>query len=120
MLLAAHLPTILSTVFSLPTTHDLPYVVGASLIGIALIAAAIVQLQRDRTTRSPDELRNRRRNYFPLAMVLGIAVFLIPDVVDETVPSHHIDEFIDTPSAQSPWSGCSGRDYAFTAPRSGP
>ena len=28
-------------------------------------------------------------------MVLGIAVFLIPDVVDETVPSHHIDEFID-------------------------
>lgn len=38
---------------------------------------------------------NRRTNYFPLAMVLGIAVFLIPDVVDESVPSHHIDEFID-------------------------
>jgi hypothetical protein len=27
--------------------------------------------------------------------VLGIAVFLIPDVVDETIPSHHIDEYID-------------------------
>jgi hypothetical protein len=82
-------------VFSLPTTHDIAYVVGASLVGIALIAAAIVQLRRDRMTRSPDDLRNRRRNYFPLAMVLGIAIFLIPDVVDETVPSHHIDEFID-------------------------
>ena len=81
--------------FSAPTATDLPYVVGASLLGIVLIAAAIAQLRSDRATRAPDELRNRRRNYFPLAMVLGIAVFLIPDVVDETVASHHIDEFID-------------------------
>ncbi len=88
-------PTIFSTVFSAPTANDLPYVIGASLLGIALIAAAIAQLRSDRATRSPDERRNRRRNYFPLAMVLGIAVFLIPDVVDETVPSHHIDEFVD-------------------------
>jgi hypothetical protein len=82
-------------VFSAPTAIDLPFVVGASLLGIVLIAAAIGQLRKDRATRSPDELRNRRRNYFPLAVVLGIAVFLIPDVVDETLPSHHIDEFID-------------------------
>jgi hypothetical protein len=60
-----------------------------------LIAAAIVQLRTDRTTRSQHELRDRRRNYFPLALVLGIAVFLIPDVIDETIPTHHIDEFID-------------------------
>jgi hypothetical protein len=78
-----------------PTSIDLPYVVAASLMGIVLIAGAIRQLQKDRAHRSPDELRNRRRNYFLLALVLGIAVFLIPDVVDETVPSHHIDEFID-------------------------
>jgi hypothetical protein len=82
-------------VFSPPTANDLPYVIGASLFGIVLIAAAIAQLRSDRANRSPDELANRRRNYFPLAMVLGIAVFLIPDVVDETVPSHHIDEFVD-------------------------
>jgi len=82
-------------VFSPPNANDLPYVIGASLFGIVLIAAAIAQLRNDRANRSPDELANRRRNYFPLAMVLGIAVFLIPDVVDETVPSHHIDEFID-------------------------
>ena len=81
--------------FSGPTKTDLPYVIGASVLGIVLIVAAIVQLRTDRTTRSPDELSNRRRNYFPLALVLGIAVFLIPDVVDETIPSHHIDEFID-------------------------
>ncbi len=30
-----------------------------------------------------------------MALVLGIAVFLIPDVVDETIPTHHIDEFVD-------------------------
>jgi hypothetical protein len=81
--------------FSGPTKTDLPYVIGASVLGVVLIAAAIVQLRADRATRSPDELSNRRRNYFPLALVLGIAVFLIPDVVDETIPSHHIDEFID-------------------------
>ena len=81
--------------FSAPTSIDLPYVIAASLLGIVLIAAAIVQLRTDRATRSRDELRNRRRNYFPLALVLGIAIFLIPDVVDETIPSHHIDEFID-------------------------
>ena len=81
--------------FSPPTANDLPYVIGASLFGIVLIAAAIAQLRNDRENRSPGELANRRRNYFPLAMVLGIAVFLIPDLVDETVPSHHIDEFID-------------------------
>src|SRR3984893_10273126 len=81
--------------FSGPTKTDLPYVIGASVLGIVLIVAAIVQLRTDRTTRSPDELSNRRRNYFPVALVLGIAVFLIPDVVDETIPSHHIDEFID-------------------------
>jgi hypothetical protein len=82
-------------VFSAPTANDLPYVVGASLLGIVLIAAAIAQLRSDRATRSSDEMNKRRRNYFPLAMVLGIAIFLIPDVVDETVPSHHVDEFID-------------------------
>ena len=81
--------------FSAPTSTDLPYVVAASLLGIVLIAAAIVQLRTDRATRSPDDLRYRRRNYFPLALVLGIAVFLIPDVVDEIIPTHHIDEFID-------------------------
>jgi hypothetical protein len=82
-------------VFSPPTSTDLPYVVAASLLGIVLIAGAIVELRTDRASRSRDDLRNRRRNYFPLALVLGIAVFLIPDVVDETIPSHHIDEFID-------------------------
>lgn len=81
--------------FSAPTSTDLPYVVAASLLGVVLIAAAIVELRADRATRSPDELSNRRRNYFPLALVLGIAVFLIPDAVAETIPSHHIDEFID-------------------------
>ena len=81
--------------FSPPTAKDLSYVIGASLFGIVLIAAAIAQLRSDRANRSVEEMGNRRRNYFPLAVVLGIAVFLIPDVVDETVPSHHIDEFID-------------------------
>jgi hypothetical protein len=81
--------------FSAPTSADLPYVVAASLLGIVLIAAAIIQLRTDRATRSQNELRDRRRNYFPLALVLGIAVFLIPDVIDETIPTHHIDEFID-------------------------
>ena len=37
----------------------------------------------------------RRLVLYSLSVVLGIAVFLIPDVVDETVPTHHIDEFID-------------------------
>ncbi len=82
-------------VFSGPTSTDLPYVIAASVIAIVLIAVAIVQLRADRANRSPEELRNRRRNYFPIALVLGIAVFLIPDVVDETIPSHHIDEYID-------------------------
>jgi hypothetical protein len=82
-------------VFSLPTSTDLPYVIAASLIGVVLIAAAITQLRSDRANRSPEELRNRRLNYFPLALVVGIAIFLIPDVVDETIPTHHIDEFID-------------------------
>ena len=81
--------------FTPPNSVDLPYAAAASLIGILLIALAIAQLRKDKATRSADELRNRRRNYFPLALVLGIAIFLIPDVVDETVPSHHIDEFID-------------------------
>jgi hypothetical protein len=81
--------------FSLPTSKDLPYVAAASLMGIVLIIAAIVQLRKDQATRSPDDLRNRRRNYFPIALVLGIAVFLIPDVVDETIPTHHIDEYVD-------------------------
>ena len=81
--------------FSAPTSADLSYVVAASLLGIVLIAAAIIQLRTDRATRSQNELRDRRRNYFPLALVLGIAVFLIPDVIDETIPTHHIDEFID-------------------------
>jgi hypothetical protein len=81
--------------FSAPTSKDLPYVIAASLIGVVLIVVAIAQLRRDRATRSADDLRNRRRNYFPFALVLGIAIFLIPDVVDETIPSHHIDEFID-------------------------
>ena len=61
--------------FSGPTKTDRPYVIGASVLGAALIAAAIVQLRADRANRSPDELSNRRRNYFPLALVLGIAVF---------------------------------------------
>jgi hypothetical protein len=82
-------------VYSLPTSTDLPYVVAASLIGAVLIVAAIIQLRADKSHRSPEELRSRRRNYFPIALVLGIAVFLIPDVVDETIPSHHIDEYID-------------------------
>jgi hypothetical protein len=82
-------------VFSPPTANDVAYVIGASVFGVVLMAAAIAQLRSDRATRSSEELRNRRRNYFPLAMVLGIAVFLIPDVVDETVTSHHVDEFID-------------------------
>ena len=81
--------------FSGPTSTDLPYVIAAALIGVVLIAAAIVQLRADKAHRSVDELRNRRRNYFPIALVLGIAVFLIPDLVDETIPSHHIDEYID-------------------------
>jgi hypothetical protein len=81
--------------FSAPTSKDLPYVIAASLIGVVLIVAAIAQQRRDRATRSAEDLRNRRRNYFPFALVLGIAIFLIPDVVDETIPSHHIDEFID-------------------------
>jgi hypothetical protein len=81
--------------FSGPTSKDLPYVIAASLLGVVLIVAAIAQLRRDRATRSAEDLRNRRRNYFPFALVLGIAIFLIPDVVDETIPSHHIDEFID-------------------------
>jgi hypothetical protein len=81
--------------FSLPTSKDLPYVVAASLMGVVLIIAAIAQLRKDQANRSPDELHNRRRNYFPIALVLGIAVFLIPDVVDETIPTHHIDEYID-------------------------
>jgi len=82
-------------VFSGPTSTDLPYVIAAALIGAVLIGAAIVQLRADKAHRSSEELRNRRRNYFPVALVLGIAVFLIPDVVDETIPSHHIDEYID-------------------------
>jgi len=73
----------------------LPYDIAASLLGILLIVLAIAQLRSDRKIRSPDELINRRRNYFPLALVVGIAVFLIPDVVAETVPSHHIDEYVD-------------------------
>lgn len=81
--------------FSLPKPNEVPYDIAAVLVGAALIIAVIVQFRRDRATRSPDELRNRRRNYFPLALVLGIAVFLIPDVVAETIPSHHIDEYID-------------------------
>ena len=81
--------------FSTPTSTDLPYVIAASLIGLILIVASSFQLRNDRRYRSPGELSHRRRNYFPLALVLGIAVFLIPDVVDETVPTHHIDEFID-------------------------
>jgi hypothetical protein len=82
-------------VFSPPNSKDLPYVIVAALIGVVLITAAIAQLRSDKANRSPEDLRNRRRNYFPIALVLGIAIFLIPDVVDETIPSHHIDEYID-------------------------
>jgi hypothetical protein len=81
--------------FSAPKPNEVPYDVAAVLVGGVLIIATIVQFRKDRVTRSPDELRNRRRNYFPLALVLGIAVFLIPDVVVETIPSHHIDEYVD-------------------------
>lgn len=81
--------------FSLPKPNEVPLDIAAVLVGAVLIFAVIVQFRRDRVTRSADELRNRRRNYFPLALVLGIAVFLIPDVVAETIPSHHIDEYID-------------------------
>jgi hypothetical protein len=80
---------------SAPTPLDFPWDIAAVLIGIVLIVVAILQWRRDRATRSPEDLLNRRRNYFPLALVLGIAVFLIPDVVVETVPSHHIDEYVD-------------------------
>ncbi len=66
--------------YSLPTSTDLPYVIAASLIGAVLIVAAITQLRADKSQRSPEELRNGRRNYFPIAVVPGIAVFLIPDV----------------------------------------
>lgn len=81
--------------FSAPGPIDLPYDIAAFLLGILLIGIAIVQWRKDRRARSPDELINRRRNYFPLALVVGIAVFLIPDVVVETLPSHHIDEYVD-------------------------
>lgn len=81
--------------FSLPEPVERPYDVAALLIGMVLVAAAIAQWRRDRSTRSPLDLLNRRRNYFPLALVLGTAISLIPDVVVETVPSHHIDEYVD-------------------------
>ena len=81
--------------FSAPTSTDLPYVIAAALIGVVLIAAAIAQLRADKSNRSAEELSNRRRNYFPFALVLGVTIFLIPDVVDETIPSHLIDEYID-------------------------
>jgi hypothetical protein len=81
--------------FSAPTSIDLPYDIAAFLVGIVLVVVAIAQWRKDRTARSPEDLLNRRRNYFPLALVLGIVVFLIPDVVVETVPSHHIDEYVD-------------------------
>ena len=80
---------------SAPGPIDFPYDIAAVLIGIVLIVVAIFQFRKDLATRSPEDLLNRRRNYFPLALVLGIAVFLIPDVVVETVPSHHIDEYVD-------------------------
>ena len=80
--------------FSLPAPIERPYDIGALLIGVVLVAVAIAQWRRDQTTRSPMDLLHRRRNYFPLALVLGIAVSLIPDVVVETVPSHHIDEYV--------------------------
>ena len=81
--------------FSAPRPIDLTYDIAASLVGILLVVMAIAQWRKDRKTRSSEELINRRRNYFPLALVAGIAVFLIPDVVVETVPSHHIDEYVD-------------------------
>src|ERR1700737_3019388 len=80
---------------SAPTPLDFTWDIAAVLIGIVLIVVEILQWRKDRATRSPEDLLNRRRNYFPLALVLGIAVFLIPDVVVETVPSHHIDEYVD-------------------------
>ena len=52
---------------SAPTPIDLPYDIAAALIGIVLVGVAIFQWRRDRATRSPEELVNRRRNYFPLA-----------------------------------------------------
>ncbi len=81
--------------FSLPDRIELPYDIAALLIGVVLVAVAIAQWRIDRTTRSVTDLLNRRRNYFPLALVLGIAVSLVPDAVVETVPSHHIDEYVD-------------------------
>ena len=84
-----------SAMFSLPTATDLPYVIAASFLGIVLVVFALLQLRHDLDTRSPRELRFRRQNYLPLALVLAIAVFLIPDLVDETIWTHHIDEFID-------------------------
>jgi Flp pilus assembly protein protease CpaA len=63
-------------VYSLPTSADVPYVIAASLIGAVLIVAAIIQLRADKSHRSPQELRKRRRNYFPIALVLGIFAFL--------------------------------------------
>jgi hypothetical protein len=81
--------------FSAPRSIDLPYDIAAFLIGIVLVVLAIAQWRKDRATRSQEELLNRGRNYFPLALVLGIAVFLIPDVVVETAPSHLIDEYVD-------------------------
>jgi hypothetical protein len=81
--------------FSPPTSTDLPYVVIASLLGLLLILLALRQLRSDLSTRSPQELLYRRQNYLPLALVLAIAVFLLPDLVDESIPTHHLDEFID-------------------------
>jgi len=81
--------------FALPKPIEWPYDIAAFLIGVVLVVVVVAQWRKDRRTRSAEELLNRRRNYFPVALVLGIAVFLIPDVVVETVPSHHIDEYID-------------------------
>lgn len=67
--------------FSARPSIDLPYDIAAFLVGIVLVVIAIAQWRKDRTTRAPEDLLNRRRNYFPLALVLGIAAFLIPDVV---------------------------------------
>jgi SAM-dependent methyltransferase len=46
--------------FSAPMSIDLPYDIAAFLVGIVLVVMAIAQWRKDRTTRAPEDLLNRR------------------------------------------------------------
>ncbi|MBV8527466.1 MAG: hypothetical protein JOZ75_04055 [Candidatus Dormibacteraeota bacterium] len=78
----------------LPTSRDALLVVAASAIGVVLIAIGVAQGLRDRKLLHPEQVWNRRRNFTPAALVLAAAVYLIPDVVDETEALHHVDEYV--------------------------